>query len=157
MFEWIKQFKRIHEFHILAKDTPVSVPQCVVDLFYSVRIKISIEIPMGIENLLFSAQKFQWERFWSAIFSIQFPNGDKIIGQFLSWVEILGNFFPAGTIFSGGSTGSVTHRQKFVPGKNTLIFHSHWKIYLFWEKNWCWIIRNFGNTSLIDMRSQSND
>ena len=51
---------------ILYNHTPVSV-------FPSVGMKISIEIPMGIEDISFPTQKFQLGWFWSAIFSIQFP------------------------------------------------------------------------------------
>jgi len=36
--------------------------------FSSVGIKISIEIPKGIEILLFQGKKIQWGWFWSAIF-----------------------------------------------------------------------------------------
>ena len=36
-------------------------------IFSSERIKISIEILMGVENLLFLAEKSHWGWFWSAI------------------------------------------------------------------------------------------
>ena len=78
---------RIGVFHLRSLLYPcLSAP---AENFPSVGMNISIEIPMGIENLLFPAQKCQWGWFRSAILPIS--NWDmKIIGQFLNGVEILG-------------------------------------------------------------------
>ena len=57
--------------------------------FPSVGMIISIEVPMGIENLLFSTQKASGDDLRAQFFNL-ISNGDKIIGQFPSGVEISG-------------------------------------------------------------------
>ena len=69
-----------------------------VELFTSVGMKVSIEIQMGIENLLFPVQRFKWGWFWSAILPSKFQYGDEIIGQFPSGVGILGYFSTGKTV-----------------------------------------------------------
>ena len=69
-----------------------------LELFNSVGIKISIEVPMGIENLWFPTQKFQWGWFWSAFFSIQFPMGIKSLANFPVGLKFWG-IFPTGGYF----------------------------------------------------------
>ena len=75
-----------------------------VEVFSWVGMKIYIEIPMGIENLLFSAQKSQWEWFWSAIFFLQpseisgiFYQRGRFFGQFFLWGGV-----PPGLWHGGG-------------------------------------------------------
>ena len=71
-------------------------------------MKISIEIPMAIENLLVPAQKMPVGMVLECNFFHPISNGDKIIGQFPSEVEVLG-FFSTGddflTNFSSGAGG----------------------------------------------------
>ena len=57
----------------------LSVP---MELFPSVGMKISIKIPMGIENLLFPAQKMPVVMVLECNFVHSILNGDKILGQF---------------------------------------------------------------------------
>ena len=58
--------------------------------FPSVGVKISIEIPMGIKNLLFPAEKIPVGMVFEYNFFYSISNGDKAI--FLSGIEILANF-----------------------------------------------------------------
>ena len=64
-----------------------------MELFPSMGMKISLKIPMGMENLLFPAQKMPVGMVLECNFFISISNRDKILGQFSSGVEILG-FLP---------------------------------------------------------------
>ena len=69
-------------------------------------MKIFIKIPIGIENLLFPAQKIQWDCFGVPFFSIYFqwgwnhraiPIGVEILGNIFHWGQFLGQYLSSGT------------------------------------------------------------
>ena len=71
-------------------------------LFPSVGMKISIEIPKGIENLLFPGQKMPVGLVLECNSFYSIWDGDKIIGKFHSGVEILGFFSNGDEILTTG-------------------------------------------------------